>query len=108
MVRWGFAWILAVATALALAGCAGRSRWPRVVEGAQYEVSNPTQCVAQIFTATDNNVTRQLIGRVRGGGRATFTVPPGAGGMRVVALALYQDGTDCDVEQRIRIRRLGS
>ena len=107
MVRLGFASVLVGAVCVALVGCRS-ARWPRVVEGARYEVSNPTQCVAQIFTATDNTVTRQLIGRVRGGGRATFTVPPGAGGMRVVALALYQDGTDCDVEQRIRIRRIRS
>lgn len=107
MVRLGFASVVVGAASLALVGCRS-ARWPRVVEGARYEVTNPTQCVAQVYTATDNNVTRQLIGRVRGGGKATFTAPPGAGGTRVVAMALYQDGTDCDVEQRIRIRRLGS
>ena len=108
MVRWGHACVLVGATGVALAGCAGSSRWPKMVEGAQYEVSNPTQCTAEVYTATENNVTRRLLGQVQGGGRVVVTVPPRSGGTRVVALALYRDGTDCDVERRIRVRRLGS
>jgi hypothetical protein len=108
MVRLGYACVLVGATCVAVASCARSSRWPKMVEGAQYEVSNPTQCTAQIYTATENNVTRRLLGQVQSGGRAVVTVPPRSGGTRVVAMALYRDGTDCDVEGRIRVRRLGS
>jgi hypothetical protein len=107
MIRLGYACVLVAATSLTLVGCARGSRWPRMVEGAQYEVSNPTQCQAQVFTATENNVTYRLIGRVPSGGRGVVTVPARSQGTRVVAMALYQDGTDCDVEGRIRVRRLG-
>jgi hypothetical protein len=107
MVRLGRACVLVAATSFTV-GCGRSSRWPRMVEGAQYEVSNPTQCPAQVYTATERNVTRRLIGRVPSGGRAVVTIPPRSDGTRVVAMALYQDGTDCDVEGRIRVRRLGS
>jgi hypothetical protein len=89
-------------------GCAGSSRWPRLAEGAQYEVHNPTPCTAQVFTATDNNVTLRSLGQVRSGQRAVITVPARSEGTRVVAMSLYRDGTNCEVGDRIRIRRVGS
>jgi hypothetical protein len=61
-------------------------------------------CPARVYTATENNVTRQYLGDVPSGGRAVFTVPPRSQGTRVVAMALYRDGTDCDTGGRLRVR----
>jgi hypothetical protein len=97
--------LLVVAGCSTLIACAGSGRWPRLTEGGRYEVHNPTVCRAQVYTATENNVTRQYLGDVPSGGRAVFTVPPRSQGTRVVAMALYRDGTDCDVGDRLRVRR---
>jgi hypothetical protein len=91
-------------TSLALAGCMGGGRWPRLTEGGRYEVHNPSPCRAEVYTATEDNVTRNYLGRVPSGGRVVVTVPARSQGTRVVAMALYADGTNCDVESRIRIR----
>jgi hypothetical protein len=107
MIRLRHACILAAPTWLALTGCVGSSRWPRLTEGARYEVHNPTPCRAEVYTATDDNVTRQYLGAVPSGGRVVITVPPRAEGTRVAAMALYRDGTNCDVGSRIRVRRVG-
>jgi len=96
--------VLVVAGCATLVACAS-SRWPKLAEGARYEVHNPTVCRAQVYTATDNNVTRQHLGEVPSGGQAVFTVPPRSQGTRVVAMALYRDGTDCDAGGRLRVRR---
>jgi hypothetical protein len=95
-----------VAACLALMGCVS-ARWPRLTEGGRYEVSNPTGCRAEVYTATEDGVTRRYLGQVPSGGRAVVTVPPRSEGTRVAAMALYRDGTNCDVESRIRIRRVG-
>jgi hypothetical protein len=105
MIRFRHAWVLVAATCLTVVGCAS-GRWPRLIEGARYEVHNPTPCRAQVFTATEDNVTRQRLGDVPSGGRAVFTVPPGSEGTRVAAMSLYRDGTNCEVGPRIRIRRV--
>jgi hypothetical protein len=96
--------LLILAGCSTLAACAGSGRWPRLTEGGRYEVHNPTVCPAQVFTATENNVTRRYLGDVPSGGRAVFTVPPRSEGTRVVAMALYRDGTDCDTGDRLRVR----
>jgi|SRR5918992_6323739 hypothetical protein len=106
MIHVRYTCVLVTAICLALTGCLSSGRWPRLVEGAQYEVNNPSPCTAQVYTATEDNVTRQYLGDVRSGRRALFTVPPRAEGTRVAAMALYRDGTNCDVESRIRIRRV--
>jgi hypothetical protein len=95
---------LVVAGCSSLAACAGSGHWPKLTEGGRYEVQNPTVCRAQVYTATENNVMRQYLGDVPSGGRAVFTVPPRSQGTRVVAMALYRDGTDCDVAGRLRVR----
>jgi hypothetical protein len=95
--------VLVVAGSATLVACAS-SRWPKLIEGGRYEVQNPTVCRAQVYTATENNVTRQYLGEVPSGGRAVFTVPPSPQGTRVVAMALYRDGTDCDTGGRLRVR----
>jgi hypothetical protein len=107
MIRFRHACVLVGTLCLTFLGCAGRSRWPRLAHGAQYEVHNPTFCRAQVYTATENNVTRQYLGQVPSGGRAVVTVPPRSEGTRVVAMSLYPDGTNCEVGARIRIRRVG-
>jgi hypothetical protein len=95
---------LVVATCLTVVACVSSGRWPRLTEGARYEVSNPTVCRAEVYTATENNVTRRYLGEVPSGRRAVVTVPPRSEGTRVVAMALYRDGTDCDPERRLRVR----
>jgi hypothetical protein len=79
-----------------------------LTEGGRYEVHNPTQCRAEVYTATEDNVTRRYLGQVPSGGRVVVTVPPRSEGTRVVAMSLYRDGTNCEVDTRIRIRRVGS
>ena len=107
MIRFPHAGILGgAACCLTLTGCAPSSRWPRLAEGAQYEVYNPTPCRAEVYTVTNDNVTRQHLGAVPSGGRAVVTVPPRAEGTRVAAMSLYRDGTNCEVDARIRIRRV--
>jgi hypothetical protein len=106
MIRSRHACVLVGATCLTFMGCA-RSRWPRLTDGGQYEVYNPTACRAQVFTATDDNVTRDYVGQVPSGGRVVLTVPPRSQGTRVVAMALYPDRTNCETAARIRIRRVG-
>ena len=96
--------IVVVAGGSTLAACMGSGRWPKLTQGARYEVRNPTVCRAQVYTATENNVTRQHLGDVPSGGSAVFTLPPRAEGTRVVAMALYRDGTDCDVGGKLRVR----
>ena len=105
MIRFRRLRVLVPLVCSALAACAGSGRWPKVSQGARYEVHNPTVCRAQVYTATEHNVTREHLGEVPSGGRAVFTVPPRAQGTRVVAMALYRDGTDCDVGGRLRVRR---
>ena len=104
MIRVRHACALAVATCLPLVGCISSGRWPRLTQGARYEVYNPTVCRAQVYTGTENGVTRRYLGEVPSGGRAVFTVPPRSEGTRVVAMALYRDGTNCDPEDRLRVR----
>jgi hypothetical protein len=104
MIRFLRVRVVAVAVCSVLAACMGSGRWPKLTEGARYEVHNPTGCRAQVYTATEHNVTRQYLGDVPSNGRAVFTVPPRSEGTRVVAMALYRDGTDCDVEGRLRVR----
>lgn len=104
MVRIHRPRVLVLAVCSALAACAGSGRWPKLTEGGRYEVHNPTGCRAQVYTATEDNVTRQYLGDVPSGGRAVFSVPPRSQGTRVVAMALYRDGTDCDVGGRLRVR----
>jgi len=104
MIRFRRVCVGVLASCSALTACAGSGRWPRLAEGGRYEVHNPTGCRAQVYTATEHNVTRQYLGQVPSGGRAVFTVPPRSAGTRVVAMALYPDGTDCDVEGRLRVR----
>lgn len=106
MIRFRYAWAIAGITSLTLVGCAPRSRWPRLAEGARYEVHNPTACRAEVYTATDDGVTRRYLGAVPSGGRAVVTVPPGAEGTRVAAMSLYRDGTNCEVGARIQVRRV--
>ncbi len=106
MIRVRHAAVLVGATCLALVGCARSARWPRLAEGARYEVYNPTVCRAEVYTVTDDNVTRQHLGGVPSGGRVVVTVPPRAEGTRVAAMSLYRDGTNCEVGARIRIRRV--
>lgn len=106
VARLRHARILVGAACLTLIGCAPSSRWPRLAEGARYEVENPTACTAQVYTATETNVTRRHLGQVASGARGVFTVPPRSEGTRVVAMSLYRDGTNCEVGARIRIRRL--
>ena len=103
MLRFRRASVL-VAVCPTLVACAGSGRWPRLTEGGRYEVMNPTGCRAQVYTATEDGVTLRYLGQVPSGGRAVVTVPPRSRGMRVVAMALYPDGTNCDVESRLRVR----
>jgi hypothetical protein len=103
MSRVLHACVLVGAAGLTLIGCA-RSRWPRLTEGGRYEVYNPTPCRAEVYTATNDNVTRQYLGPVPSGGRVVVTVPPRSEGTRVVAMSLYRDGTNCEVGARIRIQ----
>lgn len=105
MLRVRYACVLVGAACLTLLGCAS-ARWPRLTDGGQYEVSNPTPCRAQVYTATEDGVTRRYLGRVPSGGRVVVTVPPRSEGTRVVAMSLYRDGTNCEVGARIRIRRV--
>jgi hypothetical protein len=107
MIRFRYACVLVAATCLTLVGCAPAG-WARLTPGARYEVYNPTGCMGQVFTATEENVTRRFLGRVPSGGRAVFTVPPGSEGTRVVGMALYPDGTNCEVGSQIQIRRVRS
>jgi hypothetical protein len=107
MIRFRHACVFGGAACLMLMGCAS-SRWPRLTEGGRYEVHNPTPCRAEVYTATEDNVTRQYLGQVASGGRVVVTVPPRSEGTRVVAMSLYRDGTNCEVEARIRIRRVRS
>jgi hypothetical protein len=104
MIPFRYVCVLVEAIGLTLTGCASAPRWPRLTEGGRYEVHNPTGCRAQVFTATEDNVTRRYLGQVPSGGRAVVTVPPRSEGTRVVAMALYPDGTNCDVGAQIRIR----
>lgn len=106
MTRFLHACALLAASSLTLTSCAGTGRWPRLTEGGRYEVHNPSPCRAEVYTVTENNVTRRYLGDVPSGGRAVFTVPPRSEGTRVAAMALYRDGTDCDVGGRIRVRRV--
>jgi hypothetical protein len=106
MIRSRHAYVLVGAACLTLLGCAS-SRWPRVTAGGRYEVHNPTPCRAEVYTATEDNVTRQYLGQVPSGGRVVVAVPPRSEGTRVVAMSLYRDGTNCDVESRLRVRRVG-
>lgn len=106
MIRFRQACVLVGAVCLPLMACA-RSRWPRVTDGGRYEVHNPTPCRAEVYTATDDNVTRRYLGQVPSGGRVVVTVPPRSEGTRVVAMSLYRDGTNCEVGARIRIRPVG-
>jgi hypothetical protein len=106
MTRFRYACVLGVTSCLTLMGCAS-SRWPRLAEGGRYEVYNPTPCTAEVYTATDDNVTRRYLGRVPSGGRAVVTVPPRSEGTRVAAMSLYRDGTNCELGARIRVRRVG-
>jgi hypothetical protein len=106
MVDVRHAVILVGAMCVTVNACAGAGRWPRLTEGGRYEVTNPTGCRAQVYTATDDGVTRNHLGQVPSGGRAMITVPARSQGTRVVAMALYPDGTNCDVESRIRIREI--
>jgi hypothetical protein len=105
MIRSRCACVLGGAACLTLLGCAS-ARWPRLTEGGRYEVYNPTGCRAQAYTATEDGVTRRYLGQVPSGGRVVVTVPPRSEGTRVVAMALYPDGTNCDVESRLRVRRV--
>jgi hypothetical protein len=105
MSRFRHACVLVGAGCLTLTGCAS-SRWPRVTDGGRYEVYNPTPCRADVYTATEDGVTRRYLGQVPSGGRVVITVPPRSQGTRVVAMALYRDGTNCDVESRLRVRRV--
>jgi hypothetical protein len=107
MNRFRHACVLVGATCLTLVGCVRAGAWARLTQGGQYEVYNPTPCMGQVFTATEDNVTRRFLGRVPSGGRAVFTVPPGSEGTRVVGMALYPDGTNCETGGQIRIRRVG-
>ena len=93
-----------VAGCALLVSCVGSGRWPKLTEGGRYEVSNPTVCSARVYTATESNVVRRYLGDVPSGGRGMFTVPPRSEGTRVVAMALYRDGTDCDSAGRLRVR----
>jgi hypothetical protein len=104
MIPVRHAGVLAVALCSVLVACIGSGRWPKLTEGGRYEVHNPTGCRARVYTATEKNVTREYLGDVPTGGRAVFTVPPRSEGTRVVAMALYRDGTDCDVEGKLRVR----
>jgi hypothetical protein len=108
MIGFRYACVLVGAACPTLMGCAPSSRWPRLTDGGRYEVYNPTPCRAEIFTATENNVTRRYLGEVPSGGRVVVTVPPRSEGTRVAAMSLYRDGTNCEVGARIRIRRIGS
>jgi hypothetical protein len=103
MSRFRYACVVVGAAGLTLTGCAS-SRWPRLTEGGRYEVYNPSPCRADVYTATEDNVTRRYLGQVPSGGRVVVSVPPRSEGTRVVAMALYRDGTNCDVGARIRIR----
>jgi hypothetical protein len=105
MIRIRDACFLIGATCLTLTGCSG-GRWPRLTDGGRYEVHNPTGCRAEVFTATEDGVTRRYLGQVPSGGRVVVTVPPRSEGTRVAAMALYPDGTNCDVGRRLRIRRV--
>lgn len=107
MIRFRYACLLVCATSLAFMGCAPSGRWPRLTDGGQYEVYNPTPCRAEVYTATEDNVTRRYLGQVPSAGRVVVTVPPRSEGTRVVAMALYRDGTNCETGERIRIRRVG-
>jgi hypothetical protein len=107
MSHFRYACVLVAAAGLTFTGCVS-ARWPRLTEGGQYEVSNPTGCRAQVYTATEDGVTRRYLGQVPSGGRVVVTVPPRSEGTRVAALALYPDGTNCDVESRLRVRRVKS
>jgi hypothetical protein len=106
MMRFRCACVLLAATCPTFVSCARAAGWARLTDGGQYEVYNPTPCTGQVFTATEDNVTRRFLGRVPSGGRAVFTVPPRSEGTRVVAMALYADGTNCEVGTQIRIRRV--
>jgi hypothetical protein len=106
MIRFRHACVPVAAACLTLIGCAGGGRWPRLTEGGRYEVYNPSPCRAQVYTATEDNVTRRYLGQVPSGGRAVVTVPPRSEGTRVAAMALYPDGTNCDTGARIRVRRV--
>ena len=106
MIRFRHACIPLGATCLTLIGCAPSSRWPRLTDGGRYEVYNPTPCRAQVYTATDDNVTRRYLGQVPSGARVVVTVPPRSEGTRVAAMSLYPDGTNCEGGAQIRIRRL--
>jgi hypothetical protein len=108
MIRFSCASVLVAASCLPFVACLGPSHWARLTPGGRYEVYNPTPCMGQIFTATEENVTRRFLGRVPSGGRAVLTVPPGSEGTRVVGMALYPDGTNCEVGTQIRIRRVRS
>jgi hypothetical protein len=105
MSRLCHACAFTIVTCLTLMGCA-RERWPRLTDGARYEVQNPTGCRAEVYTATDEGVTRRYLGQVPSGGRAVVAVPPRSDGTRVVAMALYRDGTNCDVSSRLRVKRV--
>jgi hypothetical protein len=105
MIRFRHACVVVGVAALTLTGCAS-ARWPRLTDGGRYEIHNPTPCRAQVFTATEDNVTRRHLGDVPSGGRVVVTVPPRSEGTRVAAMALYPDGTNCDVGSRIRVRRV--
>jgi uncharacterized lipoprotein YajG len=104
MIRFRRSCVFVLVAVMTLAGCA-RERWPRVTDGGRYEVQNGSGCRAQVYTATEDNVTRRYLGQVRSGDRVVVTVPPRSEGTRVVAMALYPDGTNCDVGKRVRVRR---
>jgi hypothetical protein len=53
--------VLVVAGCGTFVACAS-GRWPKLSEGGRYEVHNPTVCRAQVYTATDNNVTHDFQG----------------------------------------------
>ena len=107
MIGFRYGCILVGTGWLSLLGCA-TARWPRLVDGGRYEVHNPSPCTAQIYTVTDDNVTRRYLGRVPSGGRLIVTVPPRSEGTRVAAMSLYPDGTNCDVGAQIRVRAVRS
>jgi hypothetical protein len=73
-----------------------------------YEIFNPTPCVAIAYTVDQAGLTSNELARIPSGVRLLIRVPPLHPGTHLEAHAIAPDGTDCERGYRIVVRRVES
>jgi hypothetical protein len=84
----------------------GQAAQPAGETTSDYEVYNPTPCVAIASTVDQATLDKTELARVPSGSRVIIRVPSLHQGVRLVATATAPDGSDCERGYQIAVRRL--